>query len=156
VAGGVDGVWVAGGVVGGGVSAGGACATTNPARGLEAGGVGGGAKVTGGATDAGVIRNPGSDGSCSWSGPSLETGGISGGSGVARGVVAGEVGSCGGDCAITKPAAIIDAAVEIAEVPSSRPKRRELDMMDLKHPDLTGLIRRLAAAPMRKPTAVKP
>jgi hypothetical protein len=42
--------------------------------------------------------------------------------------------SGGADWAITRPAAIMDMAVEIADVPSSRPKRRELDMMDPKTP----------------------
>jgi hypothetical protein len=114
----------AGGVVGGG-----ACAITKP-RGLAA--EGDGAGVAGSPTDAGVISSPGSFGHCIARRAS-EAGGISG---VAGGVVAAGIVSCGGPCAITRPAASMDKAVEIAEVPSSRPKRRELDMMDPQMPDL--------------------
>jgi hypothetical protein len=125
-----------------------------PLGNLEAGGLGGGDQLSGGATDAGVIRSPGS---CSLSDPSLETGGISGGSGVAEGVVAAGVVSFGGACAITRPAASMDKAVEIAEVPSSRLKRRELDMIDPKMPDLDQLLDpRIEIAPMRKPITGKP
>jgi hypothetical protein len=130
-AGGVEGGgWVEGGVVGGGVSGGGACAITKPRGSLADEGVGDGAGVAGSPTDAGVISNPGSDGSCARPDPSLETGGISGGGGVAGGVVAAGVVSSGGACAITRPTASMDKALESAEVPSSRPKRRELDMID--------------------------
>jgi hypothetical protein len=142
----------AGGVVGGGVSGGGACAITKP-RGLAAEGVGDGAGVAGSPTDAGVISSPGSFGHCVARRAS-EAGGISG---VAGGVVAAGIVSCGGTCAITRPAASMDKAVEIAEVPSSRPKRRELDMMDPKCLTWTKcLIRTIEVAPMRKPIARRP
>jgi hypothetical protein len=78
-----------------------------------------------------VIASPGSL-ACAIARRASAAGGISGGSGVAEGVVDAELPSGGGDCAITRSAAIMDRAVEIADVPSSRPKRRELDMMDLK------------------------
>jgi hypothetical protein len=65
--------------------------------------------------------------------------------------VAAEVASGGGACAITGPAAIMDMAVEIAEVPSSRPKRRELDMMDPKRLDF-----QLLDPLIDRPIAVKP
>jgi hypothetical protein len=71
--------------------------------------------------------------------------------------VAAEVASGGGACAITGPAAIMDMAVEIADVPSSRPKRRELDMMDPKRLDsqlLDPPIDNIRA--VRRPIAVKP
>jgi hypothetical protein len=104
-----------------------------PAAGLEAGEAGDGAGAAGSPTDAGVISSPGSLGSCAIARSASEAGGIIGGSGVAKGVV-GAPAPGGGDWAITRPAVIMDNAVEIAEVPSSRPKRRELDMMDPKTP----------------------
>ena len=138
----------AGGVVGGGVSGGVACAITKP-RGLAA--EGDGAGVAGSPTDAGVISSPGSFGHCIARRAS-EAGGISG---VAGGVVAAGIVSCGGTCAITRPAASMDKAVEIAEVPSSRPKRRELDMMDLKRPGFLCLTRRSACTHAQAEIAVK-
>jgi hypothetical protein len=110
-----------------------------PRGGLAAEGAGG-AGVAGSPTDAGVISSPGSFGSCAIA-RRTSAAGISGGSGVARGVVGAEVASGGGACAITMPAAIMDMAVEIADVPSSRPKRRELDMMEPQMPELDQLAR---------------
>jgi hypothetical protein len=129
---GVAGVWVGGGVVGGGFSGCCACASTMPRGDLAAEGVRDGVGVAGSPTDSGVIASPGSFGSCPIARSASAAGGIIGGSGVAEGVVDAEVPPGGGACAIAMPAAIMDTAVDIADVPSSRPKRRELDIMNSK------------------------
>ena len=139
--GGVEGgVWVEGGVFGGGVSGCGACANTMPRGSLAAEGVCDGAGVVAGSpTDSGLITSPGSFGSNAIARRASAAGGTIGGRGVARGLAAPLVVSGGGACAIPMSAAIMDMTVEIADVPSSRPKRRELDMMEPQMPDLDQL-----------------
>jgi hypothetical protein len=137
-----DGAGLADGVMdAAGISSADNCVIPWPFASLEAGEVGDGAGVAGSPTDAGVISSPGSFGSCAIARSASEAGGIIGGSGVAKRGVAAAVVSGDGACAITGPAAIMHMAVEIADVPSRRPKRRELDMRYPKDPDIICLIR---------------